>query len=190
VTIFGRGAGRLRCVALGSAVALAVAGCASDASSPVQPIRAPLTAAPLGPTRTASPAVIPTRAALVAALADRQLVLSDAQRAFRPIEAPGLNDTSRAVYQVLLPDDPDRGFIAVYELPDETRAVQAAQDQAAYLASGPGRIQAPSGTIHVIRAFGPTMILYSWHPEAGRDPSEPAIQDALESIGTGVPVPG
>ena len=37
----------------------------------------------------------------------------------------------RAVYQVILPKDPTKGFIVVYEFPDPDRAAAAATEQQA-----------------------------------------------------------
>jgi len=94
----------------------------------------------------------------------------------------------RAVYQVLLPKDPSKGFIVVYEFPDATSAAAAATEEQAYLATGPGRVQRPQGTISVIRTVGPTVIFYDWLPGAAQDPSAPGIQQALETVGIGYPV--
>jgi hypothetical protein len=168
----------------------AVAGCGGSAGPAASLDLSPVTAAPGGPTTTVSPAVTPTRAAIDTALAEQGVVLGDTRRAFRPIEAPDLTDVPRTVVQALLPADPEHGFIVIYELLDPDRAMTMARAQADYLASGPGRIQAPSGTVHVIRVLGPTVVTYSWHPDASIDPAEPSIQAALESIGIGVPIPG
>ena len=77
----------------------------------------------------------------------------------------------------------------MYDLGDVARAAAAGADQAAYLASGPGKVQTPIGTRHVIRQLGPTIVLYSWHPDSAEDPRAPDIQTALESLGTEIPVP-
>ncbi len=109
----------------------------------------------------------------------------------RPSGRPRLRcwaDAPRAVYQVLLPKDPTKGFIVVYEFLDSSRAAQAAAEQQAYLATGPGRVQRPQGTVTVIRQVGPTVVLYDWLPAASQDPSAVGIQAALETLGTGFPV--
>lgn len=77
----------------------------------------------------------------------------------------------------------------MYEFPDPTTAAQAAREQAAYLATGPAKVQSPFGTRHIIRLVGSTVVLYSWVPQGAVDPLQPDIQTALESLGTGVPVP-
>ena len=62
----------------------------------------------------------------------------------------------------------------VYELRDTARAAEAAAEQQRYLETGPGRVQTPLGTVHVIRGVGTTVILYDWLPGASTDPSAPA----------------
>ena len=162
-----------------------VAGCAASGPAPSVPAAAvPATSTP----GAVSPAVLQTRGELVRALGTQNLVLTDSQSPVRPAESPSLAAAPRAVYQVQLPKDPDKGFIVVYEFPDATQAAAAAAQQQAYLANGPGRVQSPQGTVNVIRALGPTVIFYEWLPGAAQDPSAPGIQQALETIGVGYPV--
>jgi hypothetical protein len=142
-----------------------------------------------GPTRTVGPAVAQTRAELVRALGTKNLVLQDSQAQFRPPEDAQFTTTPRALYQVILPKAPQEGFIVVYEFADPVRAAEAATAQAAYLATGPAKVQSPFGARHIIRLVGPTVVLYSWVPAGAVDPLQPDIQTALETLGTGVPVP-
>lgn len=135
------------------------------------------------------PAVRNARAELVRVLGSENLVLQDTQLAFRPAEGPALASAPRAIYQVLLPDDPQGGFIAVYDLGDPQRAGAAGADQAAYLGSGPGRVQTPIGTRHLIRQLGPTLITYSWNPDGASDDRTAGIERALLELGTAVEVP-
>ena len=183
-------AARLRSV--GAAVAFAagtllVAACA-PAGGPAVP--SPGGGLPTqGPTRSAGPAVAQTRAELVRVLGTKNLVLQDSQAPFRPPENAQFTTAPRALYQVLLPQAPQEGFIVVYEFPDAGRASEAATGQAAYLATGPAKVQSAFGARHIIRLVGPTVVLYSWVPEGAEDPLQPDIQSALETLGTGVPVP-
>lgn len=165
------------------ASALLVVACATTAV-PGQTFPAPS----IGPGTTVTPAVNATRGELVRVLGDQQLVLTDSQAPVRPAEAPLLAAAPRAVYQVILPKDPDKGFIVVYEFPDPGRAAAAATEQQAWLATGPGRVQRPQGTVTVIRQVGSTIVYYDWLPGAAHDPSAPGIQTALETLGTGYPV--
>jgi hypothetical protein len=157
-----------------------VAGCATGgASVPVVPQES------IGPAMTVSPAVGQTRAELVRAFGGVNLVLADTQTPVRPAESALLVEAPRAVFQVTLPQDPTRGYIVVYEFPDANRAAEAAAEEQRYLASGPGRVQTPEGTVHVLRQLGPTLVLYDWLPGVARDPAAPKIQEALETVGVG-----
>ena len=165
--------------------ALVAAGCVTS-----EPAGQTFPAATIGPATTVSPAVNQTRAALVAALAQFQLVLSDTQAPVRPAESPLLANAPRAVYQVILPKDPTRGYIVVYEFPDSPSAANAAAEEQHYLETGPGRIQSPQGSVQVLRQVGATVVLYEWLPGAAQDASAPQIQQALETVGVGFPVGG
>lgn len=169
------------CIAL---VAVAAGACASDGG-----------ATPSGPGGSAKPdpavsvAVTQTRVAVAAALGDVKLTLRDVETPYRPAEAPMLVSAPRAVYQVVLPESPEAGFIVIYEFRDIAQAAAAATEQALYLASGPGLVQWPLGARHVIRGVGTTVIVYDWLPGAAVDPKTPDIQTALETVGTAFPVP-
>jgi hypothetical protein len=174
--------------ALAVAVVLALlVGACSGASGSVAPPPPPQ--ATEGPTRTVGPVVAQTRGQLVRALGTRNLVLQDSQAPFRPPEDARFTTTPRALYQVILPTAPREGFIVVYEFADPTAAAEAAAAQAAYLATGPARVQSAVGARHIIRLVGPTVVMYSWVPAGAEDPLQPDIQAALETLGTGVTVP-
>ena len=95
----------------------------------------------------------------------------------------------RAVYQVVLPDDPTHGFISVYLFADEAAAIAAGNEQAAYLASGPGRVQFQPDTRFVLRQLGPTVVFFAWSPANSPDRRTPEIQKVLETVGTGITIP-
>lgn len=166
-------------------VTLVATACSTGGGSPVTypPVSA-------RPDLDVSPAVIQTRGLVAAALDDVGLTLRDVETPYRPAEAPMLASAPRAVYQVLLQESPDKGFIVIYEFRDIAVAAQAATEHAAYLASGPGRIQWPLGAHHVIRGVGTTVIVYSWLPGAADDPKTPDIESALETVGAPFQVPG
>ena len=124
---------------------------------------------------------------LESALRARGLVLTRPNIPYRPPEGPALLDQPRAVFQATLAASPERGYLVVYELPDPSAAFSAARAQAAWLASGPGAVQSPPGTTHVIRVVGATIVTYSRLPD-GNDPAETDLVAALETLGTGVPV--
>lgn len=166
-----------------AAVAAGATGCApSGEAVPSAPVES------IGPAMTVSPAVNQTRAELVRVLGTANLVLTDTQAPVRPAESPMLTDAPRAVFQVILPADPTRGFIVVYEFSDANLAAQAAAEEQRYLATGPARVQSPEGTVHVLRQLGPTVVLYDWLPGAAKDPAAPDVQRTIESLGIGYPI--
>jgi hypothetical protein len=166
---------------------LAIAGCGAAGGPPPGVPSAAVES--VGPLSTVGPEVAQTRAELVRVLGTRNLVLQDSAAAFRPPEDSRFTSAPRALYQVILPQAPTEGFIVVYEFADPVTASEAATAQAAYLASGPAKVQSPFGTRHILRLVGSTVVLYSWVPEGAEDPRQPDIQPALETLGTGVPVP-
>lgn len=177
--------GRAR-LAVAATIALALlAACAPGGGVSV----ASFPAGTIGPAGTAGAAAAQTRIELVRVLGEQNLVLQDSQAPFRPPEDATFTTTPRALYQVILPDAPSEGFIAVYEFPDASTAAGAAAEQAAYLATGPARVQSAFGARPIIRLVGSTVVLYSWVPEGAADERQPRIQAALETLGVGVPVP-
>ena len=176
--------GRWRATVLGAILGLTAVACASPDTGATTTYPPPSTA----PNLDVSPAVRQTRAEIASALAAHQVQLFDSQVPYRPAEGPILANAPRAVYQAILPADPTHGYIVVYELRDTSRAAEAAAEQQRYLETGPGRVQTPLGTVHVIRGVGTTVIVYDWLPGATSDPSAPAVQAALETIGVPYPV--
>ncbi|MFM2106574.1 MAG: hypothetical protein RL338_1606 [Chloroflexota bacterium] len=129
-----------------------------------------------------------TRGTVEAALRAEGIGLIRPTTPFRPPEAPELIELPRGVFQAVLPADPAGGLLVVYELPDPAAAWVAAQAQAAWLGSGPGAVQFPPGTRHVVRAIGSTVVVASLKPEAP-DPAAAVVLDRLETLGRGAPVP-
>lgn len=175
----------IACLALVGAVAVALVACSpTDGAAVTYPVGS------VGPDKTVSPAVAQTRGQLVSVLGGQNLILNDTVSPYRPPESASFASAPRAVYQVTLPADPNGGFIVVYEFTDTSQASAAAAELQAYLATGPGAVQSPLGTVHVIRQVGNTVVYYSWLPGSSKDPGAQAIQVALETLGNGFPVPG
>jgi hypothetical protein len=145
--------------------------------------------ASVGPAATVTAAVGETRQAIAAALSQVQIELSDSTKPFRTAESRRLAAAPRAVYQALLPDDPDGGFIVVYEFRDAAAAVDAGNEYAGYLGGGAGRIQFPIDARHTIRQVGTTLIVYSWAPSTSPDPGSQKIAEALATLGIGFAPP-
>ncbi|MEO7663640.1 MAG: hypothetical protein ABIV26_00820, partial [Candidatus Limnocylindrales bacterium] len=85
--------------------------------------------------------------------------------------------------------DLQHGLIVIYELANPEAATAAAHDQAAYVASGVGRVQFPPNSQFVLRVAGSTVVFFTWSPDTSPDARTPRIGDALSTIGVGVTVP-
>ena len=96
----------------------------------------------------------------------------------------------RSVLQVQLPDDPAHGHVVIYSLGSAVTAERAAFDQAAYIASGPGKIQFAPGSHFVLRTVDTTVIFFTWSPGGSPDQRTGLIEQALNTIGIAVPIPG
>jgi hypothetical protein len=166
-------------------VALLLAGCGVAASQ--QP--ASLPPASVGPAATVTGAVVQTRAAIAAALAASSIQLQDTAEPYRTAEPRGVAAAPRAVYQAILPDDPEGGFIVVYEFRDAASAVDAGNELAGYLGTGAGRIQYPTDARHSIRQVGTTLVHYTWAPSTSPDPTSARVAEALAGLGIGFAPP-
>jgi hypothetical protein len=147
-------------------------------------------AASVGPEASVPPDIAATAAQLRSALGADSLQLTVPQVPFRPAESPMLAAAPRAVYQVKLPADQEHGFIVVYGFPSPAAATAAAQEQVAYVESGPGRVQFPADARFVLRQVGSTLVFHSWAPSAVTDPDAARIADVLASIGIPYPIRG
>jgi predicted small lipoprotein YifL len=175
--------GRALRLAAGVLVATAVAACGIGAPSELPPPSVEPSAS-----QSASAGMEVTRAVVEAALKARELGLIVPSTPFRPPESPALAGASRAVYQVVLSDDPTGGYLVIYEFPDAGTARAAGLTQAAWLASGPGSVNFPPGTTHVIRQVGDTLVTYSYPPVASPDARAAKAADALSTVGLPIPV--
>jgi hypothetical protein len=140
-------------------------------------------------TGTAGSAAAVTRGEVARALAAEGLQVEEVSRPFRPAEAPAFATAPRILLRAILPDDPDHGLLVIYEFSGPTVATTAAEEQAAYIASGIGRVQFPNGARFVIRVVGSTVVFFSWSPAGSPDPRTTAIAKALETLGLGVAIP-
>jgi hypothetical protein len=176
---------RLATVAVAAVLALGVAGCGAGASR-----SAALTPGVSAvPGASLSAALAQARGQLVRALEAAGLVVADPRVAYRPAEAPSFAAAPRAVLQVQLASDLAHGFLTVYEFPSAAAATDAAREQAAYVASGTGRIQFPAGTRFILRQLGAAVVFYAWSPSVMTDPQAPDVEAALALIGTEIAIP-
>ena len=129
------------------------------------------------------------RAGVAAALGVEGLELIDAVAAYRPPEGAVFAAAPRTVVQVVLPDDPTHGYIVLYSLPTPAAALAAAQDQATYIASGPGHVLFVPGSQFSLRVLGSVAIFFAWSPDASPDARTPSIALALSQVGDEVAIP-
>ena len=94
----------------------------------------------------------------------------------------------RTVYQALLNTDPGHGYIVIYSFQDAATAFAAGQEMAAYIASGPGRVQFPNDVHAVLRQVGTTLVFFTWSPSGAVDPDTGKVETALDTLGQGITV--
>ncbi len=181
-----RPAGRaLVVVVLIAAAAVSLAGCGIGANDRPASVPAPS----VGPATTVTGATAQTRGEIASALGAVTAQFGDATRPYRPPESARLRDAPRGVYQVVLPDQPDGGFIVVYEFADAAAAVDAGNEEAGFLGTGPARVAFPRDAQHVLREVGPTLVLFTWSPSDTDATTEAAVAAALGKLGIGFTVP-
>lgn len=140
-------------------------------------------------TRPAGGAALATRADVVAALAAAGLQAEDVVSPYRPAEAARFASAPRLVLRAILPDDPEHGRIVIYEFLSPNEAATAADEEAAYLGSGVGRVQFTPDTQITLRVIGSTVIFFAWSPESSADTRASGIAPALATLGTAVAIP-
>ena len=143
--------------------------------------------------RVATPTIAPTgqasevaHALVVNALQDAAFQVQDPRTEYRPGESPDLVNVPRRLVQAILPEEPQGGYVVVYELPSANEADRVGRDLRAYLGSGPGAIQYPRDTQFVIRRVGQTLVFFPWSAEASPDARVAEMAAALETVGTEV----
>ncbi len=169
---------------LALAAALSLAGCWGAGLAP-PPVPTGETPAP-----SVSASMAATRAQLAGTLQAAGISLVDAETPYRPAESPALAAAPRVVLRAILPDDADQGRIVVYDLGDPQAAYQAGREMAAYLGSGPGRIQFAPDARFALRLVGPTVVFSTWSANAAADPAAGGrLMTLLQSVGITVPIP-
>ena len=173
-------------VTLGIALAAIVAtGCGIGASrSP-----APSPGMTSSPAPTVSTTLAQARGQVVRALEAAGVPAGEPREPYRPAESPEFAAAPRAVVQAQLSQDLTAGYVSIYEFASVEAASEAARGQAAYLSSGPGRVQFPTGTRFVVRQLGSAVVFHAWNPSSAEDPQAADIAAALETIGTAIDVP-
>jgi hypothetical protein len=122
-------------------------------------------------------------------LTDAGFQVTDPLTPFRPGESPALIGVPRRSIQAVLPSDPDKGFVVIYELPTNGEADRLGKDFAAYLGSGTGAVQYPRDAQFVLRRVGPTLVFFSWSPLVSPDPEMARLATTMATIGEPVTAP-
>ncbi|MGH2465937.1 MAG: hypothetical protein ACRDGI_10795, partial [Candidatus Limnocylindrales bacterium] len=73
--------------------------------------------------------------------------------------------------------------------PDPASAYTAAQQQAAYIGGGEGRIQFLPDSQFTLRQDGSCVLFFSWAPSVSTDPRSADIAATLQAFGVGIPIP-
>jgi hypothetical protein len=118
------------------------------------------------------------------ALGTASFQVQDPQTAYRPGESPALYGVPRRLLQVILAEDPQGGYIVIYELPSAGEADRIGREFASYLASGTGAIQYPADTRFVLRRQGAALVFFAWSPTADADPRVADVAATLETVGS------
>lgn len=118
------------------------------------------------------------------ALSDAAFQVRDPLTLYRPGESPALVDVPRRLLQVVLPTDPNGGYVVIYELPSPNDADAIGREFAAYLASGTGAIQYPRDAQFVLRRVGQTLVFFPWSPSVSPDPEVARMASVLGGLGT------
>jgi hypothetical protein len=170
---------------LAAAAALVLAGCWGAGLAPPP--------APTGetPAPTISATMEAARVQLEGTLRSGGISLVAEEAPYRPAETAALAAAPRVVLRAVLPDDPTQGRIVVYDLGDPQAAYAAARGMAAYLATGPGRIQFPPDARFALRLVGPAVVFASWSAANAPDPAAgERLMILLDSLGVAVPIQG
>ena len=124
-----------------------------------------------------------TRALVVQALEVASFQVQEPQTSYRPGESPDLVNVPRRVVQAITPEDPEAGYVVIYELPTAGDADRVGSDFVRYLGGGTGAVQYPRDSQFVVRRVGPTLVFFPWSVEASPDARVAELAAALETVG-------
>jgi hypothetical protein len=154
----------------------------------------PITAVASGAPPPVSLAPVPgvvsqTASALEAAYRQADLGFIRAQQAYRPSEPLPLQSATQTVYQVMLPRDPEAGYVVIFAAADAGGARVMASELQQYLQSGFGQTNFPTDAQFAISIYGPTVTFGWYSPGASVDPATAKkALDVLLAFGQPVPV--
>ena len=127
-----------------------------------------------------------TRSLVVSALEGAGFQVQDPRTSYKPGESPELITVPRRLVLAVTPEDPDAGYVVIYELPDANEADRVGRAFRSYLGGGTGAIQYPRDTQFVLRRVGPNLVFFPWSVEASPDARVAELAAALETVGSPV----
>jgi hypothetical protein len=113
------------------------------------------------------------------ALAEAGFRLEQSPMEYRPAEPEGIHRVPRAVHRVGL-NDPNAGWVLIYDLRQSEAAAQAGRDFATYLGSGFGQTNYPFDAQFTLNQIGGALVFSWWSRERSPDPD--AAEAAFEAI--------
>jgi hypothetical protein len=164
---------------------LLLAACGGATPAPVTPEPVPT------PYPTPSVAVATTLVQVNAALRTQGLAALPSNATVRVGEPPSFSGVARWPFVVTLPRSAAGATFVIYEFADADVAGAAGADLAAYLATGPGRIQYTPDAGFALRLVGPTLVFYTWSTQNSPDATgSTSVATAIETVGTEIPITG
>jgi hypothetical protein len=124
-----------------------------------------------------------THTQVVRALEAAGLQVQDPLSQYRPGESPSLATAPRRLAQAVLPDDPQNGYVVIYELGSATAADEAGREMLAFVSKGPGSLSYPRDSQFVVQRVGPTLVFFTWSPEVSPTGRAAAVAAALAAVG-------
>lgn len=124
-----------------------------------------------------------THTLVVSALEAAGLQAEDPLSQYRPGESPMLATAPRRLVRAMLPDDPQNGYVVIYELPTATDADTAGREFLAFATKGSGVLDYPRDAQFVVQRVGSTLVLFTWSPEVSPTGGPAKVAAALGSVG-------
>jgi hypothetical protein len=135
-----------------------------------------------------SPQVQAALAAVQRRLADQALTLDQSSVEYRPAEPGVLQSVPRAVFQLSL-NDPNAGWVVIYDLGRPDAAADAGREFARYLGTGFGQTSYGRDAQFTLNQVGGALVFSWWAPGQSADPERArAAFEAMQLVGQSVPI--
>ena len=124
---------------------------------------------------------------MVSALEDASFQVQEPLTGYRPGESPELVTVPRRVVQAVTPEDPDAGYVVIYELPTAGEADRVGRSELAPTsAAGRARSSTRATRGSWCGGSGQTLVFFPYSVEASPDARVAELAAALETVGTPV----